>query len=100
MYVMRTLRDFFHMGRVEWVTFQVPESQEMEGGAMSWGVEGRVLGALRVIGGRTADMLVGVEAAGTTGIWWVVREVGMRLGSGTYVWMRGVDDCGVCGSIL
>lgn len=56
---MRTFRDFFHMGKVECVTFQVPESHEREGGGIIWGVVGRVEGARRIIGGREADMVVG-----------------------------------------
>lgn len=39
-YVMRTLRDFFHMGRVEWVTVQEPWSQVRVGGVMGGVVVG------------------------------------------------------------
>jgi hypothetical protein len=56
---MRTLRDFFHIGKVECVTFQVPESQDREGGGMSWGLVGRVDGARRIIGGREAAIVEG-----------------------------------------
>jgi hypothetical protein len=49
-YVMRTLRDFFHMGSVEWVTFQEPESHDRAGGASEGegSVDGRDDGARRV----------------------------------------------------
>jgi hypothetical protein len=33
-YVMRTFRDFFHMGSVECVTDHVPDRKESEGAAM------------------------------------------------------------------
>jgi hypothetical protein len=34
-YVIRTLRDFFHMGSVECVTFQEPDSHDNGGGAIA-----------------------------------------------------------------
>lgn len=34
MYVMRTLRDFFHIGSVECVTFQLPLSHDSVGGVI------------------------------------------------------------------
>lgn len=45
-----TLRFFFHMGSVEWVTFQEPESHDRVGGGREGegSVEGRVDGARRV----------------------------------------------------
>jgi hypothetical protein len=46
---MATLRDFFHIGRVEWVTCQVPLSQGMEGG---WKVGDVELGAPETVGAR------------------------------------------------
>lgn len=42
------LRDFFHMGRVEWVTCQVPVSHSMGGGVKSFGGLDEV-----VVGGRS-----------------------------------------------
>lgn len=46
--MIATFRDFFHMGRVEWVTCHVPENQSREGGAKSVEVLGDV-----VVGGRS-----------------------------------------------
>ena len=44
--MMVTLRFDFHMGRVEWVTSHVPESQSVDGGVKAgWG-------RLLVVGGR------------------------------------------------
>jgi hypothetical protein len=40
---MRTLRDFFHMGRVECVTFHEPDSHDNWGGATE--AEGSVVGS-------------------------------------------------------
>ena len=47
---MRTLRDFFHMGRVLWVTFQEPWSQERVGGGIE--EEGVVEVEVEVVGWR------------------------------------------------
>lgn len=51
-YVMTTLRFFFHIGSVEWVTFQGPESHWRVGGAIDGAgvVEGREEGVRRVSG--------------------------------------------------
>jgi hypothetical protein len=62
-YVMRTFRDFRHMGSVLCVTFQGPASQERVGGGI-WGLSGE--------GG-------------------VVEVEGERKGSGGGVVMVGVD---------
>ena len=47
---MRTLRDLRHMGRVLWVTFQEPRSQERVGGVTAEGVGEEE--ALEVVGWR------------------------------------------------
>ena len=41
--MMRTLRDFFHMGSVEWVTFHDPDSHDSWGGVRE--DEGEVVGS-------------------------------------------------------
>lgn len=60
MYVICTLRDFFHIGRVEWVTFHEPCSQESVGGVTVGAPEG--VGALEVEGWRS--IMCGVFEAG------------------------------------
>lgn len=56
---METLRLDFHMGRVEWVTCQVPASQVGEGGSKEggWGRWVEVVG-----GRREMVVVVGSEA--------------------------------------
>lgn len=50
LYVIWTLRFFFHMGSVECVTFHVPSSHSSVGGVMAGSLEeGRLDGARRIV---------------------------------------------------
>ena len=66
-YVMTTLRFFFHMGSVECVTFHEPDSHFRAGGGMDGegSVEGRLEGARRVIMLGAGRRLAAVEEGGS-----------------------------------
>lgn len=59
-YVIVTLWDFFHMGRVLWVTFQVPANQSRSGGIKVGGDWFVVVLALDLVGGRRLIVKEGV----------------------------------------
>ena len=64
-YVMRTLRDFFHMGSVECVTFHVPDSHDNWGGVM----EAEVLVVGSEVERLTLSRAVGLWRGETRGYW-------------------------------
>ena len=101
MYVICTLRDFFHMGSVEWVTFQEPDSHDRRGGMRDGeaAVVERDEGARRVAIGENAMAVADglTWRSKTRGNWrylWVRRLTMMEVDTATAVdvWL------GKCGS--
>ncbi len=87
MYVIRTLRAFFHIGSVLWVTVQVPRSQESVGGGIVAVLRvGEVEGVRRVIRGVAGWVVAGSVGAVVV----VVAEVGVVMAEAwSAVWVTG-----------
>ena len=108
---MRTLRDFFHMGRVLWVTFQEPWSQERVGGGIveEGVVEVEVVGWRREMGGgevvvaMVGGLVVVVERVRCSGLGrWCCgrRERGLGGASSWVDYRRSSVAMCVCVAVL
>ena len=102
-YVMRTLRDLRHMGRVLWVTFQEPWSQERVGGGIGGVGEGVLegVGWRREMGGGevVVAMVGGLVVVVVVGVVGRVRCGGLGMWCCALRWERGRRWSGGRGSL-
>ena len=93
---METLRAFFHMGRVECVTCQVPRSQERGGGVNDTAALEREAAAAAavVVGERRVTIGWGVEALGPEDDM-PLEGKGLRYRKNWEIYARDVDCCEV-----